>query len=664
MFVLLLILFQTQALLAQTPDLIPYHDGKLWGYCNEQKASIILPQYRFASPFMNKRAWVQNKDNKWGMIDKDNKVIAPFVFREWQVVADSFYLVCIYFHSDSTKGYNVLNSEGKELWAWKYTAIQYKNEGMFSVEKHLIEGKATAKAPPNKKFWVDLEGNEYLFPSNCGSFSEGLVVCQGNYYDQTGKLAIKTGAYYAYPFKEKMAVIRPNKQQEVVINRKGEVVSKKIYEPLYNDRLFSEGLLPIKYKNLYGFINTAGEEVLPPIYDEAKKFSEGLAPVRMGELWGVINKQGRLVVPFLYDNIHNFEHGQAIIESKRSFGMIDQTGKQIVKPQYDDISQYAEGLAKVEFENHIGFVNSTGELKIPMQYAAFAKPAKDLAFAGRLQQQFKQGLFYLQGYGYINTEGKMFFDPAHVAPLNVQDLDKYNSWQLSTGISLTAYRKKLLETSYYTPQIQFADLDADQIPEIIIRTYTGGTHCCYHTEILAKNKADNLFYSIAKTALDMEIAPKPDANGRRRLVVSYYEELAYYHTCYACLTGDAVSVYDLYLDNGKLLAAPTNPERNQEIVQYLTELSKIPLQLLTSYDEPFLELATIMKQMENNLPFTNTDDGQRKAYLYNCLAYYTNNQRDLQKTKALFEKYYTFLPDKQIIWAEIQKILQSYSLVK
>ncbi len=650
---------------AQTTPLIPFHKDKKWGYCQPDQTPVIAAQYRIATAFKAGVAWVQNDKKQWALLNLQGKLLTPFVYAGWQRIekqADTLFIVKMFFKADSLTGCNLLNCKGQELLAWKYTALAHAGEGFYKAERHFFANETEKKLLESKDLIIDLKGNEYLLPKRSGNFSGGFAQNNCNYYTPKGHLQIATQAYFCFPFSEGLAVVRVNPKQEIVINSANSTISKKTYQPLFaDDRLCREGLLPIQLNDLQGFIDQRGEEVIPPLYDEVRHFSEGLAPVRMGNVWGVINKKGRLVVPFLYDLIEDFSEGKAVVEQKGAFGVIDKEGKVLAKPQYDRIEKYQEGMAKVEFEGCVGFLNSEGQLAVPIQYKKYdAQAPEGLAFEDKMQKGFEQGIFYLEGYGYIDQQGKTFFDPAQAAPTVLQDLDKYNTYQLAKGMNLKTYRNQRKAETGYSVDILFADLDQNQTSEIVLRTYTGGMHCCYQTEILEKNKADNLYYSIANTSKDITPAPALDAQGKQRLVVSYYEDVAYYHSCYACEIGLAVYEYDLYLENSKLVLPPTDEERNKKITKNMGELSKMPLRLLKNYDEPFLELATIMKEFETGQQLTDTDEGERKAYLYNCIGYYLNNQRDLAKTKALFEQYYTFKLDKAIIWAEIAKLLREY----
>jgi hypothetical protein len=93
------------------------------------------------------------------------------------------------------------------------------------------------------------------------------------------------------------------------INSKGIVVSPQ-FDNVYN---FSEGLASVLVDDKWGFINRAGEMVIPPQFDDcADGFSEGLASVRVGYKWGAIDLTGNLVIPFQFDLLCMFSEGLAI----------------------------------------------------------------------------------------------------------------------------------------------------------------------------------------------------------------------------------------------------------------------------------------------------------------------------------------------------------------
>lgn len=66
------------------------------------------------------------------------------------------------------------------------------------------------------------------------------------------------------------------------------------------DIITTDGLIAACKNSKWGFVNTSGEFVIDPTYDEAKSFSNGLAAVRKGDQWGFINKENKLVIDYQF----------------------------------------------------------------------------------------------------------------------------------------------------------------------------------------------------------------------------------------------------------------------------------------------------------------------------------------------------------------------------
>lgn len=93
---------------------------------------------------------------------------------------------------------------------------------------------------------------------------------------------------------------------------------------------FSEKLAPAcKTKTSCGFINTQGEFVIPPVYDQALPFEEGLACVTVKGKKGFINPHGDMVIEPRFRREGNFRNGVAWVEADGKAGYIDRTGRMI-----------------------------------------------------------------------------------------------------------------------------------------------------------------------------------------------------------------------------------------------------------------------------------------------------------------------------------------------
>jgi hypothetical protein len=108
------------------------------------------------------------------------------------------------------------------------------------------------------------------------------------------------------------------------------------------------------------------------IYDRAGSFKDGMAPVYKGNNIGFIDKAGKEVVPVIYEEDYipdEFTDGVAIVTKNGLSGLIDKTGKLIVACEYKKIGEFSEGVAEAYKENgKVGFIDKQGKAITPFQY--------------------------------------------------------------------------------------------------------------------------------------------------------------------------------------------------------------------------------------------------------------------------------------------------------
>lgn len=88
----------------------------------------------------------------------------------------------------------------------------------------------------------------------------------------------------------------------------------------------------------WGYVNQAGEIIIPFQYDFANDFSEGLAAVRKMYDWGFIDETGNTIIPFMYDGAWDFIDGLAPVFKDELWGFIDKNNDLVIPFQYMDIS--------------------------------------------------------------------------------------------------------------------------------------------------------------------------------------------------------------------------------------------------------------------------------------------------------------------------------------
>jgi KWG Leptospira. len=279
------------------------------------------------------------------------------------------------------------------------------------------------------------------------------------YADRNGEWLIKPQFKHANFFVKGYASVSNDGYQSYLINREG----RKIFVPNAASEYFSEGLMPIKVQDKYGYVDESLKIVVFPQFDGAKDFSEGLAPVKVKDKWGFITRAGRFVIEPQFDDAESFSEGMAafgiskkisqpssivddLINVGHSFryGFIDKTGKIVIEPTYDLTGEFSEGLARV---NMGGYNDMTGNSeKVRWGYIDKAgKVVIDLKF--NYAENFSEGLAAVKigkKYGYIDRLGSIIIATQFDMAFSFQSGLAY----ARTGETLYSQRRSILTISF------------------------------------------------------------------------------------------------------------------------------------------------------------------------------------------------------------------------
>ncbi|MCD8287541.1 MAG: WG repeat-containing protein [Porphyromonadaceae bacterium] len=173
------------------------------------------------------------------------------------------------------------------------------------------------------------------------------------YVDEAGKVLIPYIYTEAAPFENGLAKVRQGKKYGF-IDTHGQSVGKMKYSlilPFTGDycRVASGGV--DKGGGLtgekWGFLNSKGEEVIPPVYDEIGSFERGFAYVKKGKKYGIIDEKLRFLLEPKYVAVGSFDEyglcwfvGGGKVDSKTGkvvstkYGVIDRSGKIIIPAKY------------------------------------------------------------------------------------------------------------------------------------------------------------------------------------------------------------------------------------------------------------------------------------------------------------------------------------------
>lgn len=123
----------------------------------------------------------------------------------------------------------------------------------------------------------------------------------------------------------------------------------------------SEPLFVVTRGEKSGFVDRAGQPVIPFEYDEARPFSEGLAGVRLQKRWGYIGPDGKIVIEPRYVIALDFSGGLAAVATEtNAFTFIDRSGNPAFDATFEEARSFSDGLAAVRRGTNWWFVDAHG----------------------------------------------------------------------------------------------------------------------------------------------------------------------------------------------------------------------------------------------------------------------------------------------------------------
>lgn len=179
----------------------------------------------------------------------------------------------------------------------------------------------------------------------------------------------------------------------------------------------------------YGFIDTLGNVILPPIYSDADtwfyrsmRFAEVLVVAKDGK-YGFFDYQGKELAPLKYQSIWDFREGLVRVYFDGKAGYLDKKGKEIIPPIYEEAHDFSLGIALVKKDGKYGWIDTKGLTVIPFKYewamnftGEWAKVKQDgkMFFIDRkgntkLPTEFEGVGYYRDGLAWAQKDGKWGF---------------------------------------------------------------------------------------------------------------------------------------------------------------------------------------------------------------------------------------------------------------
>ena len=386
---------------------------------------------------------------KYGLITKGGREIV----RAQYACLEESPIPGIYFYGSTSasisncNGYGLLDSNGKELTRPKYSGFTRLNDTTFLCKeadkaignRFLIlttKGKELLNlAKENKEF--NIAGNDTLLLLWSKTFKGDLLISV--YHTQNGLLKDDVSGISVFEKQKLLLIPEWEYTSGSLMSTDGKIIMDNIQTHEFSRDTSIKGDIPFilvstdknkdfKMYNLntrkimvndYGFKSEGN-----PYY--SRQFTEGLLPVRQKGKYGYIDSSGKLKLPALYESAEGFHNGWAVVGKKQkgedeSYEVyINKAGTEMpgVKAGYLNASDFSEGYAffqkaydynKENNDESIYYINTAGKVIFKSEsYKFFEHGAFSNGMAAVPNKDGK--------YGYINTKGELVIPYQYFIP--------------------------------------------------------------------------------------------------------------------------------------------------------------------------------------------------------------------------------------------------------
>ena len=167
---------------------------------------------------------------------------------------------------------------------------------------------------------------------------------------------------------------------------------------------FSEGLAAAEVGGKYGYIDTNGEFVIQPQFEDASYFSDGWAVVENAGKKFYINREGEKVLSPNFEDFGHFSEGLGWFEEDGKYGYMDKTGKKIIEPVHNTFDLFSGGFATSDLKTGKIIDKAGNEVIPPKEW--FESFAKDTSVDYIPKKDEKTGL-----YGFVDNNGNLVIEP-------------------------------------------------------------------------------------------------------------------------------------------------------------------------------------------------------------------------------------------------------------
>ena len=288
------------------------------GFINKKGDKILdSSSFKFCEKFYGKLAsfdaLIENLGVHHGFININGEIVVEPKYYSVKGFQENLIVV-----SKRNGFLNLLNQDGSEIL-----------EDIYSSDITVSFFEKLAKVKKKSKYgFIDNNGIEVIKCKYSGvqEFSCGISVFKEKKLfgciNKSGEIVVSPKYDKIDGFSNTISLGNSNSDARAVasigtsfgfIDTNGNEVVPLIYDDI--DYSPKEGVYRVKKRNVFGYVDIFGKEIVAPQYNFARNFSNNLAAVKTNDKWGFVNKDGNEIIKCNYSTTTNFiGHGFSIVE--------------------------------------------------------------------------------------------------------------------------------------------------------------------------------------------------------------------------------------------------------------------------------------------------------------------------------------------------------------
>lgn len=338
---------------AQFSEAEDFHNGcavvktdSLYGLINRNGEFLIPPAYDELSDPTDGFA-IGMKNGKSAYVAKNGKPLTPFMFDVANEFKNGFAIASTeskYGLIDLSGGFSIRPLFEEIVWIDQQLVKAENSESKWGI----LNVRGDTLTP----FLYDYIG-EYstrralvVKAGKCGFVNDsGVVVIPLNY---TYSPSLKSDGYFNGAYQP----IR-SKGKPVLIDTAGTVYN---FPGALHVGAYAEGLIPLIKNKKWGYVDIQNKTRIPFRYDNAESFRMSLAEVQLKKLSGVIDTTGNYIVTPLYEDLEIRSFG-IVVKKDNRFGILKHNGLLILPCEYDAIDEVNAMILKLSRGEKYSYLN-------------------------------------------------------------------------------------------------------------------------------------------------------------------------------------------------------------------------------------------------------------------------------------------------------------------